>query len=34
MQPELVIQRAKHDWKNGRLDLVTGDEHDFVRLPE
>jgi redox-sensitive bicupin YhaK (pirin superfamily) len=28
------IERAKADWKAGRFDVVPGDEHEFIPLPE
>ncbi|MCA3574590.1 MAG: pirin family protein [Aestuariivirga sp.] len=28
------IEAAKNDWKHARFDIVPGDEHDFIPLPE
>jgi hypothetical protein len=28
------IEQAKADWRDGRFAKVSGDEHDFVPLPE
>lgn len=28
------IEQAKEDWKTGRIQLPTGDDHEFVPLPE